>query len=46
MNSGLTNRLNQILPKITSDAFLSGKGMLTVVAEDEPRLVDFEPYMS
>src|SRR5215813_11296820 len=27
MSDPLTDRLNQILPKITSDAFLSGKGL-------------------
>ena len=32
MNNGLTNRLNQILPKITSDAFLSGKGIGNEIA--------------
>ncbi len=32
MNHGLTNRLNQILPKITSDAFLSGKGIGNEIA--------------
>ena len=32
MSKGLTNRLNQILPKVTSDAFLSGKGIGNEIA--------------
>ena len=32
MSDPLTERLNQILPKITSDAFLSGKGLGNEIA--------------
>ena len=32
MNDGLTDRLNQILPAITSDAFLRGKGLGNEIA--------------
>ena len=32
MSNGLTDRLNQILPKVTSDAFLSGKGIGNEIA--------------
>jgi hypothetical protein len=32
MSNGLTERLNQILPKVTSDAFLSGKGIGNEIA--------------
>jgi hypothetical protein len=32
MNDGLTERLNQILPTITSDAFLRGKGLGNEIA--------------
>lgn len=32
MNDGLTERLNQILPTITSDAFLHGKGLGNEIA--------------
>ena len=31
-NDGFTDRLNQILPKVTSDAFLSGKGIGNEIA--------------
>ena len=32
MTDGLTDRLNQILPIITSDAFLRGKGLGNEIA--------------
>ena len=53
MSDGLTDRLNQILPKVTSDAFLSGKGIGNEIAfyifdyppEDELRVRDHIQFL-
>lgn len=53
MSNGLVDRLNQILPKVTSDAFLSGKGIGNEIAfyifdyppEDELRVRDHIQFL-
>lgn len=53
MSNGLTDRLNHILPTITSEAFLSGKGLGNEIAfyifdyppEDELRLRDHITFL-